>query len=767
VDRDGMEFEPWEGSFVVRRWDRSDPETLRYTQAAVLEPKAVAARVEVRSGDGPVAGAKVAVAGKTLGRTDDDGQFSIDLGRRTSRSAKMSVKAKGFKAWSEQVALKGGETLIVELDQPGAPSSKGRATAAYESLGRVVRVRGADVQLGRRKLGQTDDKGRVRFTAASEKAKLTIRKDGFLPDPAQRTLSAGRGGTFVLTLYPSEAPTYRVAVLPPKNGSPGNADVETVLPQLEDKLSDYLFSYGVFERVDATAFSDARRAAARSGERILDGWAGTPLADLADAVVYTEAALDDELVLSVQVVSVGGKRLGAFAETQRIERVRHITEQAAEKILQVFPLEGHVTHIQGNKLNTSLGSGKDRDVSKGNRIEVYRWSGSVPPRLKLRGRGKIHRVSAYSSTVLLDSGVGDVAEGDKVVLLPRAKEAAFASALELTLVAGAGGAQVPVADVNVYRDGAWVGTTSGEGRLRVPVGSQTDHDLLFVKSGIQPHKQEIRTGRGVSKETVVMPHTMTTLRIDSEPSGGRVTVDGRELGTTPLEAPLARGFRRVRIEVGGEWRAFDQVLELTRLEEDYTGARRIVLEKDVLTEAERLLATDQVAEAVAVLSSVERAHPDYSAARNLLGGVYLDTSNDPDQAIEAFESVLALPENKELVNKRFTVTFLNLGRAYYATGTPEGYQRAIENLRTARDNRRFFPKDRYDIASHDTLYFLALASHKLYHAESGEQLLRETSKRWKDYLDFFPASLAGDEQAGRAREGAEQFHEEILHELGE
>ena len=132
---------------------------------------------------------------------------------------------------------------------------------------------------------------------------------------------------------------------------------------------------------------------------------------------------------------------------------------------------------------------------------------------------------------------------------------------------------------------------------------------------LEPYKQELRTGGSLSKQTIVMPHTMTTLRIDSEPSGARVTVDGRELGSTPLEAPVAMGFRRVRIEAGGEWRAFDKVLELTRVEENYTGARRIVLEKDVLTEAELLLAGDQVAEVVALLSGVGRCSGRLGASR--------------------------------------------------------------------------------------------------------------------------------------------------------
>ena len=97
------------------------------------------------------------------------------------------------------------------------------------------------------------------------------------------------------------------------------------------------------------------------------------------------------------------------------------------------------------------------------------------------------------------------------------------------------------------------------------------------------------------------------------------------------------------------------------------------------------------------------------------------------------------------------MTFLNLGRAYYLLGTPEGYRKAIEQLLTARDNKRFFPRDQYDRATHDTLYFLALATHKLYHIDGGERLLQETSARWKDYFDYFPASLKGADQVKQAR----------------
>jgi tetratricopeptide (TPR) repeat protein len=230
-----------------------------------------------------------------------------------------------------------------------------------------------------------------------------------------------------------------------------------------------------------------------------------------------------------------------------------------------------------------------------------------------------------------------------------------------------------------------------------------------------------------------------------------------------MEADVFMGFHRVKVDAGGDWRAFDKVLELVAQEESYTGGRRIVLQKDVLRQSEALLAKGDVDQAMSILQ-VRQDHPDFSQAHHRLAGLYLDEKKDPERAIEEFETVLSLPENRELVNKRFAVTFLNLGRARYLQKT---YDKAITDLTVARDNKRFFPKDSHDRATHDTLYYLALSSHKLYHLQRGERLLQETSARWKDYFDFFPPTLADDEEVTAARAGAQQYYEEIRRKLQE
>jgi hypothetical protein len=372
-----------------------------------------------------------------------------------------------------------------------------------------------------------------------------------------------------------------------------------------------------------------------------------------------------------------------------------------------------------------------------------------------------------SSTVVPTGDLADLAVGDKLVVLPRNREAAFNGSLALTVMAGREGFEQAFPDVNVYRDGAWVGVTSESGELQVPVASGGKHAFLFVRSGIAPHREDLKLPGARGKQVVIMPNSISRLRVESQPSGAQVTLDGRLVGMTPLDVDVPMGFRRIKLDAGDEWRVFDKVLELTKVEEDYTGARRFALEKDVLGASDALLAKGDVDGAIAVLSAVEPEHADYSAARNRLGGIYLDSKKQPAKAVAEFERVLSRPENKELVNKRFTVTFLNLGRAYYLTGTPAGSEKAIPLLLTARDNKRFFPREQYDRASHDTLYFLALASHKLYYARPSEKLLHETSQRWKDYFDFFPEELRNDTEVQEARSGAEHFQEELQRKLGE
>jgi tetratricopeptide (TPR) repeat protein len=765
LDRPGLKFKPWDQRLVVRKWDPARPETMRYPVEARLEAVALSADVAVQAGATPAAGAEVRVDGKTL-KADANGRLSADLGRQMSRPARLSVRFKGYEPAEQTAELRAGETVLVNLSRIGAVFA--RVLAAYERMGRLVPVAGADVTVAGEPVGKTDASGVLKFEVPARAARLEVKKAGFLPDPATVKVAAGRAAQIVVPLVPRESAIYRVAVLPPKSASPGESEVEAALPEIEDKLSDHLFSHACFEKVDGPAFVQAMRSARVSMEKLLaQGWAGTPLEKQADAVVSVTASRNDGLVLSVRLVSVKGRQIGAFAETGKLTRIKSLSEAASSKIVGIFPFEGHVLGQEGDLVITSLGSGRDRGVRKGDAMMLYRVTAAQPPKVTQLGKATVRRVDSDVSRLEPQRGVQKPAVGDKVVLLPRAAEAAFDAAVSFTVKAGKEGSEQPLADVTVYRDGAWVGVTSDSGEIRVPAGSGQTYTFLFTRGGIKPHQEQIKVAQTLESKTILLPQATARLRIESEPSGARVLVDEQDVGMTPLDTEVLMGFHRVKVDAGGEWRTFDKVLEIASLEEDLTGGRRVVLQKDVLKASDSLLQEGDVDGAIALLTQVQASHPDYSAARHRLAGLYLDAKKDSPRAISEYQRVLELPENRELVNKRFAVSFLNLGRAYYLLNTAEGYERAISQLQVARSNKRFFPRDQHDQATHDTLYFLALATHKLYHAKQDDKLLREASARWKDYFDFFPVTLREDSEVKVVRTGAEQYYEEIKRRLKE
>jgi len=60
-----------------------------------------------------------------------------------------------------------------------------------------------------------------------------------------------------VTLVPREPPTYRLALLPPQNATPGDASVEGALAEIDDKLNDQLFSHACFTKAASEKNADA------------------------------------------------------------------------------------------------------------------------------------------------------------------------------------------------------------------------------------------------------------------------------------------------------------------------------------------------------------------------------------------------------------------------------------------------------------------------------------------------------------------------------
>ena len=337
LDRPGMQFKPWQQSLVVRKWDQAKPETLEYSIEARLEPTALASVIELQTGDVPATAAEIRIDGKPA-KLDPSGHVSVDLGTQLSRSAKVSVRLKDFEPYDQTATLRAGETFPVALIKIGAVYAKLLVT--YEAMERLVPVVGAEASLGGKPIGKTDATGTLKYQAPEREGVLEVKREGFLPATATAKAPARRAGQVVVLLVPREAPIYRVALLPAKSGSPGDAEVEAALPEIDDKLSDHLFSHACFEKV--------------------------PNEKAADAVVSVLASrAEGGLFLSVKVAWVKGKPIGGFAETGKFARIKSLSEDVASKVLEVFPFEGHVLGFEEGRAVTSLSSGKDRGVKKG------------------------------------------------------------------------------------------------------------------------------------------------------------------------------------------------------------------------------------------------------------------------------------------------------------------------------------------------------------------------------------------------------------------
>jgi tetratricopeptide (TPR) repeat protein len=331
----------------------------------------------------------------------------------------------------------------------------------------------------------------------------------------------------------------------------------------------------------------------------------------------------------------------------------------------------------------------------------------------------------------------------------------------------------PLAAVNIYINDQWLGSTGQNGKAQVPVRINKGFTLMLYRHGYQQVIEKVKIEKSKETREFVLTVNNALLKIDSEPSSADVFLDGDKIGRTPiLDGKLVSlGFHTVKISAGGDFRDWEEVVEFSKKEENRTGDRKIFLTKDFLKIGERAEQKGDVDAAIQAYKSTEKGHPDYSEAHHRLGRLYLDEKSDYEAAAREFENVLSLPENQQLMYKQFSVAFMNLGHAYYEKGSAlvqkdkegaaQNFAKAIQNLQIAKQNARFFPTVHYDEAVHDTYYYTALSYHKLYLITRKNNLLNHANLAWREYFDFFPKKLEGNNAFEKTREAAQKYWDQI------
>jgi hypothetical protein len=772
----GYRIRPWKTTFLMKLPKKGTVD--KYAFDADL-PATRYITIVVKEKGVPVADAVVKAGGKEAGKTGTNGEFVYEYRDLPKGGIDLAVSKTGYASWKKTGAVEPGQRIEAMLSKRVVVT----VTALMEEYGQSSGIPGIAVTIDKKAVGQTDPKGSFTWSYDGEpgkKVQFVLSAPGYIPASWKTTLTLEGELAVQRYFYPTTPKPIRTGIYRFVGNTP-NVDLKDVVAQTEEALGVQLFKFSCFKKVPSETLQAEIKQAKLSIEKIIvKGWRDKPLKRTVDMIVLGSVAKDEKgFLIETKFYTSGGKLIHSqLARAKSEGSIPGAAKDIAAAVLAKFPFEGTVIGSDGDRYRINLGK-------SGYKIGKNMEFSLMTPRLdesgKISGYRDIGRLKAkkidddFSLTEVEDLKKGEkVTPGDRVVrLVIREDEEQEKNTVILSTKGGLPPDVSPLAGVNIYMNEEWVSTTGADGKAEVPVRLGKKYDLVLYRHGYQQVSDKMR----VEKSRDVKEYTLTVnnavFKVESQPSGADVFVDGDRIGRTPITDGrlVTLGFHTVRISLGGDYRDWEEVVEFASKTEDRTGSRAVILHKDFLKIGERAEQKGDFDAAIAAYRSTEKGHPDYSESHNRLATLYLDEKNDFDSAIREFENVLSLPENQQLIYKQFSVAFTNLGHAYYEKGNAlvatdkqeaaQNFAKALQKLQIAKQNTRFFPTMRYDEAVHDTYYYLALSYHKLYLITKKTTVLNDANLAWREYFDFFPKKLEGNSTYEQSRQAAQKYWDQI------
>ncbi|HEX9193599.1 MAG TPA: PEGA domain-containing protein [Burkholderiales bacterium] len=772
----GYRVDPWKTTFLVKLPKGDQIDTYRF-EADLKAMRYVTLRVSEKGT--PLPEAEVTVGGKEAGATDAKGEFVYLYRTQPAKGAEFNVAKSGYSTYRATRQLEPGQVIEVALNRQTVVAIK----ALTDEYGRASGVPGLAVIVDGKTVGKTDAQGSYTYDYRGEpgkKAVIALAAPGYIPAVWKTAVQLEGQVNLQHYFYPTTPKPIRIGVYRVVGNTPG-VDLKDVTAQAEQALATQLFKFPAFREVPADKLQAEVSQRKLSIDRITTkGWQDTPLRATVDMIVLGSVAKDDDgYLVEVKFHTAGGKII--FSEIARARSAGGISgavRDIANNVIERFPLEGTVIAKEGDRYrinigrNWRIGRGTEFTLTtptfgEGGKVAGYRETGRIEVR-----RGDDN--SSLAEVATLKHGE-KVQIGDRVVrrIAREGEEGGERTYFLLTAKGGVGTDVNPLVGTSVYLNGEWAGATGTNGQAEIPLRLGRNYTLTLYRHGYQQLTDKIKVGKSGEAREFLLTANNALFKVDSTPSSASVYIDDEQIGKTPITGGklITLGFHSVRLTYGEDYRDFFEVMEFTKKEEDRTGDRRIVLQKDFLKIGDRARQKGDVEGAIKAYASTERDHPDYAEAHRRLGDVYLDDKEDYDRAIAEFEAVLALPENQQLIYKQFAVTFTNLGHAYCEKGNrlvdsdrdaaPTYFAKAIKALQIAKQNTRFFPSAEYDEAVHDTYYYTALSYHKLYLITRQPAVMNSASLAWREYFDFFPKKLESNPAFVQAREAARRYRSQI------
>lgn len=770
---EGFDMSPWNGEFTVKL--PNDGEILKYVFDVDLQG-APYVQLSVREKGAPVAGAVVKVNNRDAGVSNEQGLLKYIYTSGSKVAALVTVSKDGYSSWKKSVKLEPGARVEVDVFKQIAVTFE----ALKDEYGRGAGIQGISIVVDGKVVGKTNEMGVLTYNYAGDPGK-TVKVEysapGYLPAQWSTRMSLVGGSTVRHYFYPVTVKPIKVALYHFGGNTPG-VDLKEVAAQAQSAIRAQLFKYSVFNEVSGeTLDKEMKKANMNIGSLTSKGWNQTRMQGLLGMVVVGSVAKDDKgYLIEAKFHSAGGKLI--YSQVIRADDRSDISSAAKEVVANVierFPFEGTVVGIKDDRYEINLG--KPYAISRGTEFALLSSDGVVTNDILT-----VKKAGDMTSLAALDDAPANlkVQIGDRVVRrFVRESEPGSVSkgaTRESFVLSAKGGSSkdaAPLAGVNIYLNNEWAGATGSDGKAKVTIKTGKNFNLMLYRHGYQQLVDKIRIEKNGEQKQYALTANYALFKVETSPSPASIYIDGELLGKSPMlegkQLPL--GFHTVRVTAGDNYRDFEEVIEFAKKQENRTGASKIVLFKDYVKLGEAAEAKGNIDAAIAAYAATEKAHPDYSEAHHRLAQLYLDEKDDFNGAIREFENVLTLPENEQLIYKQYSVAYTNLGHAYYEKGNQvmnenrndaaQYYAKAVQNLKIAKQNTRFFPAAEYDQAVHDTYFYLALSYQKLYMVTNRSNMLSDANLAWRDYFDFFPRSLEKEPAFMEHRETAKKFWNQI------
>lgn len=685
---------------------------------------------------------------------------------KVPRDQKVFVaKKEGFVTSSHSSALSDNGLLRVELN-------RGVSIDVFATVRRYHYVSGfpgATVMVNGNAVGKTDDFGRFSYVYSGAKddyIDLMIKSENYLPEIFQTNFVVSGPMTLVKQFSPTEPPAARVVTLPLRVMTEKSDATERLKTSVKNAFLGEISRSTPFVNVGlSVAMSAARKADLTISQVVSGGWMNTDLKAKVDAIIVpTLSEQGGSRYFDVSLVDARGRVLGAVHQKLAgdVAGVLSVaTSEAVEKLTRFFPFEGTVDSFvageSGNEIKINLGSSHGRLLQQGDKISIWglqKDQAGLKADFSEIGVARVESISTYTSTAKIISraprskiGRGDLIQLVRKVgggLLAKSGKPLKTSSFNVKVV-DAEKTSSPVAKVNIYHDGEWIGITNERGVLSLPKSLQkTKLKLTAAKSGYDRAEVDVKPGK---RAVISLYRRSIYLKIDSKPSGAEITIDGRVLGRTPFVGsiqPRSSVDILTLTDVDGH-KDYKVALDYSEDSIDLDGSKRIILEPDYFAVGKELMDSGRVDAAIKKWSEIPENHSDYLRAVHQLGEVYLTVKEDIDAAIEKFESVTSRKEVASFQDKKYVGSFINLGISYFKKAELLGkekawdkvaqyYQKSVSSFEKAKPYMRFIEGSKFDDVNYLVSFHSNLARHRTALIVKDKDLLKTAYDGWRDFV---------------------------------